>query len=83
VLGHFRLYDDLTQGARTRGMTREQAEREYLETVDRVLDSERYPNAAAVFAAAGSAPATDSNEDFEFGLARILDGIEQLAGRSF
>jgi AcrR family transcriptional regulator len=82
VSGHFRLYDDLTKGARARGMTRQQAEREYFETLGRILDSDRFPNAAGAFAAAGSVPATDAVEDFEFGLARILDGIEQLADRT-
>ena len=81
VNGHFRLYDDLTQGARARGLTREEAERGYFETIGRVIDTARFPNAARVFAAASAAPRTDAVADFEFGLARILDGVKALAAR--
>ncbi len=79
VSGHFRLYDDLTQGARARGMTREEAEHGYFETIGRVIDTARFPIAAQVFAIASAAPRTDAVADFEFGLARILDGVEVLA----
>jgi AcrR family transcriptional regulator len=41
IVGHFRLYD-LTKGARARGLTREQAERGYFETIARVLDTRRF-----------------------------------------
>src|SRR5690606_41702840 len=82
IHGHFRLYDDLTKGARARGLTREQAERDYFVTIGRVLDTERFPGAAAAFDAVRAAPATDARQDFEFGLMRILDGVEVLSRRS-
>jgi AcrR family transcriptional regulator len=84
VSGFFRQNDDLTRGARLRGETREEAERAYFEVAGQVVDPERFPNVAEVFAATGSellsTPAPES--DFEFGLARILDGVEALARRS-
>ncbi len=81
VAGHFRLYAELTIGAGMRGLTREEAERRYIETVGQVLTTEQFPHVAAAFAAAAEAPPTDDRADFEFGLARILDGVEAMAGR--
>lgn len=46
--------------------------------LEKVFDPERYPTAARVGAAAGAAyeAAYDPERAFEFGLARVLDGIE-------
>jgi AcrR family transcriptional regulator len=82
VGGHVRLYDDLTRGARARGLTREQGEREYFATAIELLDHDRFPNASAVFAELSTVTGADSRDDFEFGLARILDGVETLAARA-
>ena len=79
VLGHVRLYADLTQGARVRGLTREEAERRYMETIRRVIDTALFPRVAAAFEAASAVPSEDARADFEFGLARILDGVEAMA----
>jgi AcrR family transcriptional regulator len=48
--------------------------------LDRVFDADRYPTAARVGAAAGEAhqAAYDPEHAFEFGLQRILDGVEAL-----
>jgi AcrR family transcriptional regulator len=79
VMGHFRQYEDLTHGARSRGLTREEGERRYFETAQQVVDASRIPNVAEAFAAIGSGQATTAQSDFEFGLARILDGVEAMA----
>jgi AcrR family transcriptional regulator len=81
VAGHFRVYADLTAGARAGGLTREEAERRYLETIGQVIDTPRFPRVTAVFAAASAEPSSDVQNDFEFGLARILDGVEVMAHR--
>jgi AcrR family transcriptional regulator len=81
VLGHFRLYDDLTRGARVAGMTREEAERRYMQTIGQIVDTSNFPRVAAAFAAARTDPSTDARADFEFGLARILDGVELMVIR--
>jgi AcrR family transcriptional regulator len=83
ISGYFRQNDDLTRGARSRGMTREEAERAYFEVAVQVVDPERLPNVAAVFAAAGSELLAMSSPetDFEFGLGRILDGVEAMVRR--
>jgi AcrR family transcriptional regulator len=82
VLGHVRLYADLTQGARARGLSREEAEGRYVETIRQVIGTERFPHVAAAFMAMSAVPAADARADFEFGLARILDGVEVMARRA-
>jgi AcrR family transcriptional regulator len=82
VAGHFRLYAELSAGALARGRTREEAERRYMETIGQVIGTARFPHVASAFAAASEAPSTDARADFEFGLARILDGIEVMGRRS-
>jgi AcrR family transcriptional regulator len=48
--------------------------------LEKVLDPDRYPTAARVGAAAGAAygAAYDPEHAFEFGLSRVLDGVEAL-----
>ena len=44
-----------------------------------VIEPTRFPRTAAAFAAVADMAATDVvREDFEFGLARLLDGIEAM-----
>lgn len=60
------------------GMTDEQWWSAYAPLLEKVFDPQRYPTAARVGAAAGAdynAP-SDPVRAFEFGLARVLDGIE-------
>ncbi|WP_422773030.1 TetR/AcrR family transcriptional regulator [Plantactinospora sp. WMMC1484] len=62
------------------GMTAEQWWRSYEPLLAQVFDAERYPMAARVGGVAGAeydAPA-DPARAFEFGLQRVLDGIEAL-----
>jgi hypothetical protein len=51
--------------------------------LDRMLDADRYPTAVRVGAAAGEAhnAAYAPEHSFEFGLQRILDGVEALLAR--
>jgi AcrR family transcriptional regulator len=73
---------EATQAAQRTGVTDEQwwyATAPYLE---KVFDASRYPVAARVGAAAGEAfrAAFDPDHAFEFGLQRVLDGIETFIG---
>ena len=47
-----------------------------------VIEPIRFPRTAAAFAAVAELAATGTvREDFEFGLARLLDGIEAMQSR--
>lgn len=62
------------------GMTGEQWWQAYAPLLEQVFDPERYPMAARVGEVAGAeynAPA-DPGRSFEFGLQRVLDGVEAL-----
>lgn len=60
------------------GMTDAQWWAAHAPILARVMDGERYPLSARIGAAAGEAhqAASDPGHAFEFGLARVLDGIE-------
>ncbi|HEU5108618.1 MAG TPA: TetR/AcrR family transcriptional regulator [Micromonosporaceae bacterium] len=62
------------------GQTDEQWWYAHAPFLERILDPGRYPTAARVGAAAGEhhQAAYDAEHAFEFGLARVLDGIEVL-----
>ena len=82
VLGHFRLYDELARGAAAGGLSRLGAQQRYADTIRMVIEPIRFPRTAAAFAAVAELAATDTvREDFEFGLARLLDGIEAMLPR--
>jgi AcrR family transcriptional regulator len=60
---------------RRTGMTQDQWRRTVAPYVRGVIESGRYPS----FAAAVRAPEPSDDDQFEFGLARLLDGFERLA----
>lgn len=67
---------------RSSGLTDEQWWAVVEPHVDRVFDAERFPTAARVGPVAGpELGAGDPARSFEFGLARLLDGIAVLLGR--
>ncbi|MGQ0840965.1 TetR/AcrR family transcriptional regulator [Actinokineospora sp.] len=68
---------------RNSGMTDEQWWQVYEPLLSLVVDRTRFPVAAKVGAAAGAAhgAAYPARHAFEFGLQRLLDGIEVLVGR--
>lgn len=71
---------DAAQAERQTGMSDEQWWAEQAPLLEKVFDVERYPIAARVGAAAGeahNAPAAPEHA-FEFGLRRVLDGIDVL-----
>lgn len=73
------------QVAQRSGMTDEQWWEEYAPLLEQVLDPERYPTAAHIGSVSGAEYAAPSAPEraFEFGLQRVLDGIEVLVrGRS-
>ncbi|HEX2185430.1 MAG TPA: TetR/AcrR family transcriptional regulator, partial [Chloroflexota bacterium] len=84
VLGHVhsaaRLAVEGAQAVQRTGMTDEQWWWTVAPLLSKVLDPARYPTAARVGTAAGAAygGTYDPQYAFEFGLQRILDGIEAL-----
>jgi AcrR family transcriptional regulator len=81
VLGHFRLYQELAGADLARGTSRHEAELGYAELIQQLIDPARFPLVAAAFASAAAMPDGDPAADFEFGLARILDGLELMRPR--
>ncbi len=80
VQGAARTAVDAAGSERDTGMTDAEWWDTYGPLLAKVFDASRYPLAARVGAAAGEAnqSAYDPEHGFEFGLARILDGIEAL-----
>jgi AcrR family transcriptional regulator len=79
VLGHFRLYDELARGAAAGGLSLEGAQQRYAAMIQSMIEPTRFPRTAAAFAAVANLTTTDTvREDFEFGLATLLDGIEAM-----
>jgi AcrR family transcriptional regulator len=71
---------DVALGEQRTGLTDRQWWEAHAPLLEQVFDPERYPVAARVGAAAGEAmqAAYDPQHAFDFGLARILDGIAAL-----
>ncbi|MFC7546662.1 TetR/AcrR family transcriptional regulator [Plantactinospora sp. GCM10030261] len=80
VHGAVRGAVEAAQAAASTGLTDEQWWHAHAPYLEKVLDPRRYPLAARVGSAAGQEyrAAGDPARAFEFGLARILDGIEVL-----
>ncbi|MFJ6197940.1 TetR/AcrR family transcriptional regulator [Micromonospora sp. NPDC092111] len=80
VHGAARSAVDAAQAAQRTGMTDEQWWRAHAPYLEQAMDPGRFPTAARVGAAAGQEyqAATDPARAFEFGLARVLDGIAVL-----
>ncbi|RCV52980.1 TetR/AcrR family transcriptional regulator [Marinitenerispora sediminis] len=84
VQGAARGAVDAAQSESRSGVTDEQWWRAHAPLLGRLFDPERYPTAAAVGSAVGEShgSAYDPDANFEFGLERVLDGIEAfLAAR--
>jgi AcrR family transcriptional regulator len=89
VRGAARLAVEASRAADETGMTDEQWWQQREPLLDEVFDAERYPTIASVGLEGGFVPASGENsytlqlaiEDFEFGLGRILDGIENYIAR--
>ncbi|MGW4463960.1 TetR/AcrR family transcriptional regulator [Micromonospora sp. NPDC004704] len=84
VAGAARGTVEAAQVERRTGMTDEQWWAAQAPLLEQVLDPDRYPVASAVGSAAGEANqgAYDPNGAFEFGLERVLDGIEVFVRRT-
>ncbi|TDC69799.1 TetR/AcrR family transcriptional regulator [Micromonospora sp. KC606] len=82
VHGAVRGAVEAAQAAHRTGMTDEQWWRAHAPYLERVVDPRRYPTAARVGATAGQEyqGPSDPARVFEFGLARILDGVAVLIG---
>lgn len=80
VHGTVRSAVEAAQAAAHTGMTEQQWWQAHAPYLEKALDPRRYPLAARVGTAAGQEyqAAADPHGAFEFGLARILDGIEVL-----
>jgi hypothetical protein len=71
---------DITLGEQRTGLTDRQWWEAHAPLLEQVFDPARYPLAARVGAAVGESmqAAYDPRQAFEFGLARMLDGIAAL-----
>jgi AcrR family transcriptional regulator len=71
---------EAAQAARDTGMTDEQWWRAHAPLLEKVMDASRFPVAARVGTTVGTAfqAAYHAEHAFEFGLGRLLDGIEAL-----
>ncbi len=80
VHGAARGAADSAQARRSTGLTDEQWWHAHAPHLSKVMDPERFPIATRVGTAAGAAHHAAYNPDhaFEFGLQRVLDGIEAL-----
>ncbi|PZG05771.1 TetR/AcrR family transcriptional regulator [Micromonospora craterilacus] len=80
VHGAVRTAVEAAQAAGRTGLTEQQWWQAHAPYLEKALDARRFPLAARVGSAAGQQyqGATDPAHAFEFGLARILDGIEVL-----
>ncbi len=80
VQGAARTSVEASQAERRTGMTDEEWWSANAPLLEKVFDPERYPTASRVGLAAGEAyqAAYDPNYAFEFGLQRVLDGIQAL-----
>ena len=87
VLGHVegaaRRALESAQAEQQTGLSNEQWWSAHAPLLEKVFDASRYPTAARVGAAAGEAHggAYEPEHAFEFGLQRVLDGIEVLIER--
>lgn len=83
VAGAVRGAVDAATAERRTGVTDEQWWRAHRPLLEKVFDPERFPLAARVGAAAGAEhnAAYDPGHAFDFGLARLLDGIAALLDR--
>ncbi|MGB2570058.1 TetR/AcrR family transcriptional regulator [Micromonospora citrea] len=82
VHGAVRGAVEAAQAAQRTGMTDEQWWRAHAPYLEKVMDPQRFPTAARVGTAAGQEyqGPSDPARAFEFGLARILDGVAVLIG---
>jgi AcrR family transcriptional regulator len=69
----------LTEAIRAAGKTDQQMMLDYNRILGLVTDPQRFPELTAVVKSGVMSKADDPDEEFEFGLARILDGISALA----
>jgi AcrR family transcriptional regulator len=80
VQGTARASIEATSSAQATGQTDDEWWSAYAPLLEKVFDADKYPVAARVGAIAGETfqSAYDASHGFEFGLARILDGVEVL-----
>jgi hypothetical protein len=80
VGGMARLSTDVEQATRAAGLPAEQAGAGYAETLESLIDADRFPTLQRMVSAGAFRPAPEpgpqSAPDVNFGLRRLLDGIE-------
>ncbi|MEU7182384.1 MULTISPECIES: TetR/AcrR family transcriptional regulator [Streptomyces] len=88
VVQSVRLYDELAEG-RAEGQGQADAERDYGRALARLVQPERFPETARLFASplfeappSDTPDATIADADFSLGLELILDGVAARIGRS-
>ncbi len=81
VRGAAQVSVGLTRASARSGMTPAEWGAVYMRILDQVVTAERYPALASIAAAGGLGRSDAAAEHFEFGLVRVLDGIEARAPR--
>ncbi|MFD6161089.1 TetR/AcrR family transcriptional regulator [Nocardia sp. NPDC060256] len=82
------LAQQLEQGRRTTGLDESETNRDYGRHMARLIDPERFPDAAELFhsdlfESAPPPPTPDpAQDDFEFGLTLVLDGVAATIARA-
>jgi len=72
------LASDLQRAVAARGATMEAATASYGRLLASLIDGRRFPALSATIASGVFDQMGDADEDFDFGLARILDGVDVL-----
>jgi len=79
---------DMAESSRHTGLDQNQIEREYGRALAKLVDPQRYPEAAKLFNAQifepppETGPTEPSDRDFDYGLELILDGVEAAIATS-
>ncbi|WP_433655373.1 TetR/AcrR family transcriptional regulator [Nocardia sp. CA-128927] len=82
------LAQQLEQGRRTTGLDETETNRDYARHMARLVDPEHYPDAAELFSSglfeSATPPTTPdpTQDDFEFGLEIVLDGVAATIART-
>ena len=76
------LEAQLTEAMRAAGTNEQQMMLDYNRVLGLVTDPQRFPELSAVVESGVMSKADDPDEEFEFGLERILDGIGALVDRT-
>ncbi|NJK31536.1 MAG: hypothetical protein HC927_03425 [Deltaproteobacteria bacterium] len=76
VRGSARIHVGMAREQQRKHKTAHELDQVYARIFEQVATTERYPMIARALAAGMFTPSDPPRDEFEFGLARVLDGIE-------